>query len=296
MINSIKLRMAQYINELGLDLINEIYNDISTGKMLRSKLILSITDENIVDICAIIELIHLASLLHDDVIDNSALRRGVESINSKYGNMSAIMMGDILYSKAYYELTKFDSKIAQLISFAVTQLSIGELLDVALSNSFNEDKNIYFDMIYKKTASLIEASSAVAGVLSGRDYKKFADYGKNLGIAFQIVDDILDITQDEAKLKKPTFSDLKEGKVTLPYLLLLDLANEQEKEFLKSLFKVDLNSLQKSEIRTLMDRYKIIDLSYEIANSYAKKAIKSIEDENLPKLISIVNDMIIREF
>ena len=228
----IDLIMKNFIAELGYEPANAMFVRINSGKKLRSKLLLKIAGESekSLKICAITELIHLASLLHDDVIDDAGTRRGSPSINASFGAKNAVMLGDILYSKGFYELSKFPHEIAGEISGAVSKLSVGEMMDVDLSAKFNEDKSAYETMIYYKTAVLIEAAAAVGAMLAGLDVRNFKIYGKNLGLAFQIVDDILDVTQDAATLGKPNFSDFKEGKTTLPYIYLYESLNEADKE------------------------------------------------------------------
>ena len=163
--------MSKFVDELGYDFANIMFNQISSGKKLRSKLILKIAGESEQSyvICAIIELIHLASLLHDDVIDNSLLRRGSPSINAKFGTKNAIMLGDILYSKGFFELSKFPHKISGTISKAVSLLSIGEMMDVELSKNFNVSHEKYKTMIYYKTAVLIEAAAEVGAIFYALD-------------------------------------------------------------------------------------------------------------------------------
>ena len=157
--------------------------------MLRSKLILKIAgvNEESIKLCAIVEMIHAASLLHDDVIDEADTRRGQPSVNALYDNKTSIMFGDILYSRAFTELSQMDKRVAYTISNAVTLLSIGEMIDVDLTNSFNKSYDLYLDMIYKKTASLIEASAKAAAILAGLDENKYALYGKNLGVAVETI-------------------------------------------------------------------------------------------------------------
>ena len=199
----IDLIMKNFIAELGYEPANAMFARINSGKKLRSKLLLKIAGESeqSLKICAIIELIHLASLLHDDVIDDADTRRGSPSINASFGTKNAVMLGDILYSKGFCELSKFPHEIAGEISGAVSKLSVGEMMDVDLSAKFNEDKSAYETMIYYKTAVLIEAAAAVGAMLAGLDARNFKIYGKNLGLAFQIIDDILDVTQDAATLE-----------------------------------------------------------------------------------------------
>ncbi|WP_170019018.1 polyprenyl synthetase family protein [Campylobacter sp. RM16190] len=290
--------MYQFIDDLGYDRASEIFRNVSSGKKLRSKLLLKIVGESeeSLRLCAIIELIHLASLLHDDVIDNSDTRRGKPSINATFGTKRAIMLGDILYSKGFYELSKFDPKIAQNISDAVCKLSIGEMMDVELSRDFNTDKEAYRTMIYYKTAVLIEATAAVGANLTGLDEEKFRNYGKNLGLAFQLVDDILDITQDAQTLGKPNLSDLKEGKVTLPYIYLYENLGDEDRGRLMNLFKAELNSAQIDWVKSKMSRTSSIERSIKEAKELGKKALESIAQYNISELDHMVSSMIDREF
>ena len=206
------------------------------------------------------------------------------------------MLGDILYSKGFYELSKFQHEIAGEISGAVSKLSVGEMMDVDLSAKFNEDKSAYETMIYYKTAVLIEATAAVGAMLAGLDARNFKIYGKNLGLAFQIIDDILDVTQDAATLGKPNFSDFKEGKTTLPYIYLYESLNEADKEKLKSLFKKDLSETEQGWVRAKMNETGAILKSIEAAKNLGEQAIKSVEKFNVDGLESIVKSMIDREF
>jgi len=231
----------------------EEYRDIQKGKGVRGTLITTISPKS-VKLAAIVEAIHLASLLHDDVIDEADTRRGVKSINAKYGNFTAVMLGDIIYSKAFFELTSFNTKVAKTISNAVFLLSQGELEDVKLSKTINLDKQKYMQMIYKKTASLIEASCIAAAIEERFDEEKFGLYGKNIGIAFQIIDDLLDVTQDEKTLGKPAMHDFYEGKVTLPFIYLFESVSEDEKEELKTLYKRKLNNEEINWIKDLMKK------------------------------------------
>ena len=294
----IDLIMKNFIAELSYEPANAMFARINSGKKLRSKLLLKIAGESeqSLKICAITELIHLASLLHDDVIDDADTRRGSPSINASFGTKNAVMLGDILYSKGFYELSKFPHEIAGEISGAVSKLSVGEMMDVDLSAKFNEDKSAYETMIYYKTAVLIEAAAAVGAMLAGLDARNFKIYGKNLGLAFQIIDDILDVTQDAATLGKPNFSDFKEGKTTLPYIYLYESLNEVDKEKLKSLFKKDLSEAERGWVRAKMNETGALLKSIEAAKNLGEQAIKSVEKFNVDGLENIVKSMIDREF
>lgn len=287
--------MNEFVASLGFDHALNMFSKINSGKKLRSKLILKIAglNEASLKLCAVIEIIHLASLLHDDVIDSSDVRRGSPSINALFGTKNAIMLGDILYSKGFNEIVKFDTKIADIVSEAVCKLSIGEMMDTLLGDKFNTDKEKYLKMIYLKTAVLIEASARSAAVLAGLDEQKYAIYGKNLGLAFQIVDDILDITQDSLKLGKPAMNDYKEGKTTLPYIFLYDKLLPYDKEKLTSLFKKELNSADIAWIKDKFNEFDIINLSINYAKDLGNKATSVVDNGELK---NIVTSMIDRDF
>lgn len=275
----------------------ELLDKLATGKMLRSKLILKIAgiNEESIKLCAVVEMIHAASLLHDDVIDEADTRRGQPSVNALYDNKTSIMFGDILYSRAFTELSQMDKKIAYNISNAVTLLSIGEMMDVDLTNTFNTSYDSYLDMIYKKTASLIEASARSAAILAGLDENKYALYGKNLGLAFQMIDDILDITQDSATLGKPAMLDFVEGKVTIPYLLLHSRVEDKAK--LESLYKKELSSEESAWIKEQMQVTKALEDSILQAKAIGNEAIEAVIDEkDSQTLVMIMKAMIEREF
>lgn len=290
--------MREFIAEFGCDEALKMFDKLSSGKKLRSKLLLNIAgiNESSLRLCAIIELIQAASLLHDDVIDESDTRRGKPSINATYGSKNAVMLGDILYSKAFFELTKFDKFIAGCISESVAKLSVGELIDVKMGESFNDDEKKYLNMIYLKTAALIESSAMSGAFLAGLNTTKFGEYGKNLGIAFQIIDDILDITQDSIKLGKPALNDFKEGKTTLPYIYLYENLQVNDKEKLKSLFGKELNSQESAWIKAKFGEFKIIEKCVNLAKNYGEKALQSVSEFKNEKLNEIVLNMINREF
>ena len=291
--NQIRAFVEVCNHKKSLDLLDKL----ATGKMLRSKLILKIagvSDESI-KLCAIVEMIHAASLLHDDVIDEANTRRGKPSVNALFDNKTAIMFGDILYSRAFTELTLMDKRVAYTISNSVTQLSIGEMLDVDLANTFNTSYDKYLDMIYKKTDSLIEAAAKAAAILAGLDENKYALYGKNLGVAFQMIDDILDITQDSQTLGKPAMLDFVEGKVTIPYLLLHERLENKTK--LEALYKKELSAEESLWIKEQMNITKALEDSITQAKEIGNIAINAVKDEkDSETLVFIMKAMIEREF
>jgi len=293
----VKNQIKNFVEACSYPKALELLEKLSNGKMLRSKLILKIAgkSEDSIKLCAIVEMIHAASLLHDDVIDEANTRRGKPSINALYSNKTSIMFGDILYSRAFTELSQMHKNIAYHISNAVTQLSIGEMMDVDLTNSFNTSYDKYLTMIYKKTASLIEASARSAAILVGLDSQKYAIYGKNLGLAFQMIDDILDITSNNKTLGKPVMLDFVEGKVTIPYLYLYERIEDKAK--LKALYKKELNIQEASWIKEQLEKTKALEDAINKAKEMGFEAIKSvISEKNSEELVQIMKDMIEREF
>lgn len=276
----------------------ELFHKVPKGKRLRAKLILKIAgaSADALKLASIVELIHAASLLHDDVIDDANTRRGQSSINAEFGDKTAIMLGDILYSKGFSELTLLPKEVAYSVSNAVALLSVGELLDVELSATFNDNKESYFDMIYKKTASLIEASAKSAALLVGKNSDIYALYGKNLGLAFQIIDDVLDITQSSEILGKPSLNDFKEGKTTLPYLYMYEKLSLHDRQILLSLFQKTLNENEEAWIKEKMNETNAINLSINDARRLGFEALEAIKDEEDVGLASIIEEMIERNF
>lgn len=292
----VKEQIKSFIDDCKDQKSLELFDLLPEGKMLRSKLILKIAGVNAksIKLCAVVEMIHAASLLHDDVIDEADTRRGKPSINALYNSKTSIMFGDILYSRAFTELSQMDKEVAYTISNAVTLLSIGEMIDVDLTDEFNSDYDKYLDMIYKKTASLIEASAKAAAILANKDKDAFATYGKNLGLAFQMVDDILDITQDSATLGKPAMLDFVEGKVTIPYLLLHKKIDDKSK--LEALYKKPLDESEQNWIKEQMNTSGALQESIALAQKIGLEAIEAIKEQNNEDLTNIMNAMINREF
>lgn len=292
----VEIEIARLINECDYEEVTKLFNKLSGGKRLRAKLILKIAPEHKEAplLAAIVELIHAASLLHDDVIDEALLRRGVPSVNATDGSKTAVMLGDILYSKAFTELVLFDKDVARTIAASVTALSKGEMMDVKMADEFNSNEELYLDMLYLKTATLIEAAAKASALLVGKDADKYATYGKNLGLSFQIIDDILDITQDAQTLGKPALNDFVEGKCTLPYIYLYEQLSSKDKQKLVSLHKKDLTQDESSWIKENMQKYKTVEKSFELALKLSNEA-KAVMNEDAD-LVGILDTMIKRTF
>ncbi len=292
----VEKQLSRLIHEVGYKPAEELFEKLAGGKRLRAKLILKIAGESQKSalLAAIVEMIHAASLLHDDVIDDAMLRRGQASVNATEGSKVAVMLGDILYSKAFGELVGFGEEIAKTIASSVTALSVGEMMDVDMAKSFNADEKKYLKMLYLKTATLIEAAAASAALLAGKEKQKYALYGKNLGLSFQIIDDILDIIADEKTLGKPAMNDYTEGKVTLPYIYLFEALDDEGKERLISLHAKKLSDEDVSWIRFQMKEHHSIEKAYEVAKRLSEEAKGAVAGEK--ELTDILDKMIQRSY
>ncbi|MCD4667283.1 MAG: polyprenyl synthetase family protein [Sulfurimonas sp.] len=292
----VEKELARLIKEIDYDEVTRLYGMLSGGKRLRAKLILKIAPEHEKAplLAAIVELIHGASLLHDDVIDEAQTRRGVASVNATEDSKTAVMLGDILYSKAFTELVGFDKDVAKAIASSVTALSKGEMMDVKMAEAFNHDESKYLDMLYLKTATLIEAAAQASALLVSKDADKYAVYGRNLGLSFQIIDDILDITADSATLGKPAMNDFVEGKCTLPYIYLYEVLNDTDKQ---RLVNAHAKSLDKDEvlwIKEKMAQHKSVEKSFVLAQKLSNEAMNAVKDDTA--LIEILQTMIKRSY
>ncbi len=298
MLEAVERKIEQYVLSLDEKDIANVVSKIPAGKRLRARLMLEIAGNglSVIKSAAIVEMIHAASLLHDDVIDEAYTRRGVASINAVYGNKSAIMVGDILYSKAFYELVDIDRFVAKIISNAVVQLSIGERKDVYMGEKFNTNRDEYITMIYQKTAALIEAAAEAAAVLAGKNREVYKTYGRNLGIAFQMIDDILDIVSDSSTLGKPALNDFKEGKTTLPYIYLYKVLNSDDKQKLRNMHKKKLKPQEQQWILDKFQQHNIIQKAKNEAFALIEEAIKLMQNAGEKGLEAIAIKMVDRSF
>ena len=292
----VEAELIRLIQEIDYDEVTHLFNKLSGGKRLRAKLILKIAKdmEEAPLLAAIVELIHAASLLHDDVIDEADTRRGAASVNATDGSKIAVMLGDTLYSKAFTELVAFDKEVAQTIAASVTALSKGEMMDVKMAEEFNSDEAAYLDMLYLKTATLIEAAAKAAALLAGKDASSYALYGRNLGLSFQIIDDILDITADEATLGKPAMNDFVEGKCTLPYIYLYEMLDAKEKKRLKAAHAKKIDLEENAWIKEKMNEYKTIERSFALAKKLSNEAKEALHED--VELVNILDTMIQRSY
>ncbi|MCL1886589.1 MAG: polyprenyl synthetase family protein [Betaproteobacteria bacterium] len=185
-------------------------------------------------LAAIIEFVHTASLLHDDVVDESHIRRGVESANARFGNAASVLVGDFMYTRAFrMMLSVSDRRIMEILAEAVNTIAEGEVMQLMKMRQTNMDKAGYFRIIYAKTAKLFEVAcvfGALTASSADRFYTAASVYGRSLGMAFQLIDDCLDYAGDEAMLGKNIGNDLREGKMTMPLIYLMHHGTGNEKQ------------------------------------------------------------------
>jgi octaprenyl-diphosphate synthase len=252
-----------------------------------------------IDVASIIESIHTASLLHDDVVDMAEVRRGKPSANSLWGNQIVVLVGDFLYSNALREAVLLrNQKIMEILSGATTRMTEGELLQLNRVGDPDITEKEYIEIISAKTGALISAACRIGAVLGGLSEEQenaLAGFGMKTGMVFQMADDILDYMADEKELGKKLCKDLEEGKITLPLLLLLSAAEEKDKNEIKSVIK-DFSDQGLERIAELLKKYRSIDASLKKAQaiiddaradlslfpeSRAKNALLAIADYSL---------------
>jgi len=273
----IKYKLASEIN-----LIHKMTNHHlnSGGKRIRPLLTLASAklcgykDGNRdVNLAACVELIHNATLLHDDVIDNSKFRRGEKTANSIWGNQSSILVGDYLLSRCFEMMVEDGSQeILKLLSSTSSRIAQGEVLQLEHKGEVDLLEETYFNIINMKTASLFSAATKVGACLGNRSKKEkdaLESYGKNLGLAFQVADDALDYFSTKTIFGKEIGKDFYEGKTTLPLIIIFQRANEEERIFLKEIFKKKKrNEDDFSETLSLINKYKAIQASFKRAEYF----------------------------
>ncbi len=250
-------------------------------------------------LAACVEFIHTATLLHDDVIDESEQRRGKASAHVIFGNEAAVLVGDFLFSRAFQLMVEIGSlPILRILSNASATISEGEVLQLTTTGNIRITREDYMNVIRAKTAELF-AASCEAGALAAGGTEAECDalrrYGENLGIAFQMVDDILDYRPADAALGKNTGDDFREGKMTLPVVLLLQSATEEEKTFFESAF-IRTEKQQDGDFEkacTLMEKYGIFEKALREAETYGQLAKDALTgfDKN-PEITSLLSGLI----
>jgi octaprenyl-diphosphate synthase len=222
------------------------YALLGQGKRLRpllfvlSSILSGLEDQRMYRFSTVFELVHTASLLHDDVLDNAALRRNKPSVPQVWGNPAAVLGGDYLYTLATIIGTECDKiEVMRTLSVALKRMVEGQLLELSHTHDWRVTQENYLEIITAKTAVLISAACACGALMAGEKEaaNRLGEFGLNLGIAFQLMDDILDYTSSEEEFGKPVGKDLREGKITLPLIYFLSDCNKAEVDDLQDLFK-----------------------------------------------------------
>ena len=281
----IKNRLASEV-----DLVQKIsnYHLKTGGKRLRALLTLGssklcgyLKGGRDINLAACVELIHGATLMHDDVIDNSDMRRGKKTTNLIWGNQSSILAGDYLLSRCFQMIVEDGNlEVLKLLSSTSAKIAQGEILQLQHKNEIDMLEETYLKIISSKTAVLFSAATKVGAILSEKSNKEkeaLEFYGKNLGITFQIADDTLDYNSEVNSFGKKIGNDFFEGKITLPLILLFQQSNNSEKKQLEIIFKQDARSSNDlSVILDLISKYKTISQCYKKAEHFINLASNSL--------------------
>ena len=291
-------KLSKHIIDLGGKRLRPMLT-ISCAKMLK------IRNKNHIKLAAAVELLHTATLLHDDVVDESVYRRGEKTSHTLWDNKSSILVGDFLLGKAFQLMVETNSiECLNILSKAAAIIAEGEVLQLVETNNINIKETNYIKIIESKTAALFSSACEVGGVVSGANKsqkKKLFNFGKNLGTAFQLTDDALDYEGSSSKMGKNNGDDFYEGKVTLPVILALKKADRKEKDFWKKTFNKKVRN--KTDLRIAKKIIKdkdTINQTLTLANKYGEKAKNIMKDfESNPvrnALIDLVDFSLIRNY
>src|SRR5438094_4316502 len=249
----------------------------------------------------VVELLHTATLIHDDVVDQAPLRRGRPSANARWGDDASILVGDHLYSKSFALMVQDgDARVLETLARATVSMTEAEVFQLERKRSGTTGEADYLRIITQKTASFMSACCRI-GALLGRCEPEQVDgltrYGLDIGIAFQISDDSLDFVADQARLGKAVGADLKEGKRTLPLIATLDRADRSERERILGLLKSHaLDPAEIEEIRRLVVKYAGVDYALARAHAYAqsaKQALRPFEDSEDKETLALIADFVV---
>ncbi len=272
----------------GVPLVGEVSRYIISagGKRLRPALLLLVCGAlgfeggQKFNLAAVVEFIHSATLLHDDVVDASSLRRGNATANETFGNPASVLVGDFLYSRAFQMMVDADSmRIMQVLADATNIIAEGEVMQLMNMHNAGLDEAGYLQVIRSKTAKLFEASARVGAILSGASApleEACAQYGQALGTAFQVIDDVLDYTGDAAVMGKNLGDDLREGKATLPLIAAMQRGTDQERQTIQKAIETgDVGMLD--AVIAIVKNTGALDIARKAAQQEAQRAIDAAE-------------------
>jgi len=244
-----------------------------------------------------VEFIHTATLLHDDVVDESLERRGKPPANIVFGNQASVLVGDFLFSRAFQLMTDDGSlDVLRVLSTASATIAEGEVMQLATANNIETTFEDYIEVIKAKTAALFAAACEVGPIIAGADKDQaeaMAEFGMNLGIAFQIADDALDYSANRAELGKAIGDDFREGKITAPVLFALKDASSEENEFWqRTLSNTQTSDADLKTAQEIIAKHNAIEQSLELAKSYGTRAKESLNNTANSQLQPLLNDLI----
>ncbi len=237
--------------------------------------------ENIIRLATVMEMLHTATLVHDDIIDNADTRRGRPSINARFGNQTSVLMGDWLYMSAFEtSLAERKLEILDVLTRLTRKMTEGELIQMTMIGRLDITEAEYFDILKRKTAYLFSACGEIGAMAAGADgpaVEAMRSYGLDLGIAFQLADDLLDLTADDESLGKAAGVDLLEGKLTLPLIKLLEVEPELRPEFEKMMLSGAYDDFSRAMIIDRLYLHGIVDSIRERAYAHAESAKKVLD-------------------
>ena len=241
----------------------------------------TVNSERLATVGAAVEFVHMATLVHDDVVDNTATRRGKPTANAVFGNGVAVLSGDYILARAMRLLAiDGDLRVIRTVSEITVEMSEGEVMEISATGRADLSREDYLEILRKKTAVFVEGCCRCGAIVAGAPSDiedALADYGYRLGMAFQIADDLLDYTGDPEITGKPRGTDLKDGRATLPFLLALECAADDEKAKLLAAFgNATLSDEAVQEICDLLTRYECFDRTREAAQDQVQKAEKAL--------------------
>jgi octaprenyl-diphosphate synthase len=274
---------VQVINYLGE------YVRSSGGKRVRPALLIlanyasggNASSEGVIRLATVMEMLHTATLVHDDIIDNANTRRSKASVNVRFGNQIAVLMGDWLYMSAFETSLKEKSlEILEILTHLTRKMTEGELIQLTMIGNTDITEDEYFDIVRRKTAYLFSGCCEIGGIQAGASTEQqvaLRDYGMNLGIAFQLADDLLDFTADEKALGKAAGADLVEGKLTLPLILLCKKYPELKVELKQIIADGSYLNGSRAKLTEMLEAEQIAEKTRSIALGYAESARKNLE-------------------
>ncbi len=306
--------LAAIEREFGRDTVSSVraiteigeYLRAGGGKRIRPVLLLLAAklfphdDKSAVRLGAVVEIIHTATLVHDDIIDEAKTRRGRPAANTQWGNSKCVLAGDWLYMQAFkIAVQERNFRVLDVLTDLTQQMVEGELLQMEKLGKIISLEE-HFDLIFRKTACLFSVSTrlgAIIGDASNEQEGRLGEYGRNLGLAFQIVDDVLDLTASEEVLGKPVASDLREGKVTMAVIHALQHCTAEERKLVETVLEERaFVSVKHEQILEMLNRYGSIPYAYDAAATHAeaaRKAVGSFADSDIKRALLSIPDFIV---